>query len=77
MKRNITLSLDVDLIKKARIISGKRMTSVSQLLSSEVARVIEEDERYEESHRLALSLLEKEHHLGGKITISREQLHER
>jgi hypothetical protein len=53
MKRNITLSLDVDLIRKAKSISGKRMTSVSQLLSNEVARVIEEDERYEESCRLA------------------------
>lgn len=77
MKRNITLSLDVDLVKKAKIISGKRMTSVSQLLSSEIARVIEEDERYEESRRLALSLLEKEYHLGGRITVSREELHER
>lgn len=77
MKRNITLSLDVDLIRKARIISGKRMTSVSQLLSNEVARVIEEDERYEERYRLALSLLEAGYHLGGEIKVKRDELHER
>jgi hypothetical protein len=55
MKRNITLSPDVDLIRKARVISARRMVSVSQLLSNEVTRIIEEDEGYEENRKLALS----------------------
>jgi hypothetical protein len=77
MKRNITLSLEGDLIKKAKVISAKQMVSVSQLLSDEIARIIEEEEGYEEGRRLALSLLEKGYHLGGKIAASREELHER
>ena len=77
MKRNITLSLDKDLIRKARVISARRMVSVSQLLSDEVTRIIEEDEGYEESRKLALALLDTGYHLGGAITATREELHER
>ncbi|MEI9479951.1 MAG: DUF6364 family protein [Deltaproteobacteria bacterium] len=77
MKRNITLSLDRDLIKKAKVISARRMVSVSQLLSNEVTRIIDEDEGYEENRKLALSLLEVGYHLGGAITGTREELHER
>ena len=77
IKRNITLSLDGDLIKKAKIISARRMVSVSQLLSNEVARIIEEDEGYEENHKIALSLLDTGYHLGGAVTVTREELHER
>jgi hypothetical protein len=77
MKRNITLSLDVDLIRKARVISARRMVSVSQLLSNEVTRIIEEDEGYEENRKLALSLLNTGYHLGGTITVTRGELHER
>lgn len=77
MKRNITLSLDGDLIRKAKVISARRMVSVSQLLSNEVTRIIEEDEGYEENRKLALSLLDTGYHLGGAITVTREELHER
>lgn len=77
MKRNITLSLDTDLIKKARVISAKKMISVSQLLSNEVKRLIEESEGYEENRKLALSLLDTGYHLGGAIRVTREELHER
>ena len=77
MKRNITLSLDGDLIRKAKIISARRAVSVSQLLSDEVTRIIEEDEGYEENRKLALSLLETGYHFGGTITVTRDELHER
>jgi hypothetical protein len=77
MKRNITLSLDEDLIRKARVISARRMVSVSQLLSDEVTRIIEEDEGYEESRKLALALLDTGYHLGGTVTATRGELHER
>jgi hypothetical protein len=77
MKRNITLSLDGDLIKKVKVISARIMVSVSQLLSNEVTRIIEEDEGYEENHKLALSLLDKGYHFGGAITVTRGELHER
>jgi hypothetical protein len=77
VKQNITLSLDKNLISKAKVISARRMVSISRLLSEEVARIIEEEEGYEESRRSALSCLDKGYHLGGKIAATREDLHER
>lgn len=77
MKQNITLSVDKELIRKARVISARKMTSVSKLLSNEIARIVEEDEQYNQSCRTALTLLEKGYRMGGKILVRREELHER
>jgi hypothetical protein len=77
MKRNITLSIEGDLIAKAKVISARQMVSVSRLLSNEVERIIEEEEGYEENRRRAISLLKKGYHLGSKYTANREELHER
>jgi hypothetical protein len=40
MKQNITLSLDKDLIKKAKILAAQRQTSISRMLSEELEKII-------------------------------------
>ncbi len=77
MKQNITISIDKDLIKKGKSIASKKETSLSRMLSVFLKQAIEEEETYERSKRKALSILNKGFHLGGKITCSREKLHER
>ncbi len=77
MKQNITLSLDKDLIQRAKVISAKRRSSVSNMLSQELQRIIESAENYETSRKKAISNLRTGYHLGGIITASREELHER
>lgn len=77
MKQNITLSLDKELLKKGKFIASKKETSLSRLLSVFLKQVIEDEESYEQSKRIALSQLNKGFHLGGKITCSKEELHER
>jgi hypothetical protein len=77
MKQNITLSLDKDLIRKARIIAAQRRMSISKILGEELARMTKEEEQYEFSKRKALSDLKAGFHLGGKIMATREELHER
>ena len=77
MKQNITLSLEKDLIKKGKVIASKRETSLSRLLSDFLKQIINEEEFYDLSKRKALNILERGFHLGGKITCSREELHER
>jgi len=42
MKQNITLSLEKDLIKKAKILSAKRQTSISQMLGQELKKMVQE-----------------------------------
>ena len=77
MKQNITLSLDKDLIKKAKVLSAKRQTSISQMLGLELKRVVQATEDYDQAKRRALAHLRRGFHMGGKIVTSREELHER
>jgi hypothetical protein len=77
MKQNITLSLEKDLIKKGKVIASKKETSLSWLLSDFLKRIINEEEHYELSKRKAINILDNGYHLGGKITCSKEALHER
>ena len=77
MKQNITLNIDKTLIKKSKIIAAQRETSVSKMLSDELEKLIQSTEQYELSKRKALANLKKGFHFGGKITVSRESLHER
>jgi hypothetical protein len=77
MKQNITISLDRELIKRAKIIAAQRNTSISGLLGQELQRIIESAERYQHAKAQALADLRSGFHLGGRITTSREELHER
>ena len=77
MKRNITLSVDKDLIKKGKVIAAQRDTSVSKMLSEQLRQLVEDNEQYETVKRSALQTLEKGYHLGGRITWKREDLYDR
>jgi len=77
MKQNITLSINKDLIRKAKILAAKNQTSISGMLSQELQNILEDSEEYELFKRKALTNINQGFHLGGKITISRQELHER
>jgi len=77
MKQNLTISLDRELIRRARIIAASRGTSVSKLVALELSRTVEEAEAYERAKRQALAVLDKGFHMGGQPLVSREELHER
>ncbi|NPV04861.1 MAG: hypothetical protein HPY67_09030 [Syntrophaceae bacterium] len=76
-KQNITLSLDKDVIRKARLLSARRSTSISRLLSEELERLVRDHERYEQAQKSALAALRKGFHLGGKPLARRDELHDR
>ncbi|MGB5299305.1 MAG: DUF6364 family protein [Thiogranum sp.] len=76
MKQNITLSLEKDIIHKARVIAAKRATSVSQMLSDELRRIVDANVQYEQACQQALADLDKGLRLGGTAA-TREALHER
>lgn len=77
MKQNITLSIEKDLLKKGKIIAAQRETSLSKMLSEELEKMINEANHYEICKRKALADLKEGFHLGGIISSSREELHER
>ena len=76
-KQNITISLDKKVVQKAKVLAARRSTSISGLLTQQVELLVGEDEAYENARREAMALLEKGFHLGGKIRVTRDELHER
>jgi hypothetical protein len=56
-KTNLTLHLDDEVIRRARVVAAKRGTSVSGLVARELARLVADDERYETARRAAMELM--------------------
>ena len=76
-KQNLTISLDRQTIRMAKILAARRSTSISGLLARQIEILVGEQEAYERAERQAMSLLDQGFHLGGVIRASRNELHER
>jgi len=76
-KQNVTISVSPETVQKAKILAARRSTSISGLLAEQIETLIGAEEAYEHSERSALALLEEGFHLGGLISVSRDELHER
>ena len=48
MKQNITLSIDKELIKNARVLAAQRQTSISRMLGEELQKLIADSKEYDE-----------------------------
>ena len=76
-KTNLTLSLDADLVREAKVLAARRGTSVSRLMSHNLEEMIRQDKAYETARRRALARLETSSDLGWRRPGSRQELHER
>jgi len=76
-KQNLTISLNRQLIQKAKVVAAKHSTSLSGLVARQIEVLVGEEEAYERAERQAMRLLEQGFHLGGVIPASRNELHER
>lgn len=65
-KRNLTLQLDEELVRRAKVVAAKRGTSVSGLVARELAALVAEDERYEAAWREAAELMRTASPRGGR-----------
>lgn len=75
-KTNLTLHLDEDVIRRARIVAAKRGTSVSALVAHELDGLVEQDARYEEAQRRAQEFMRGATIRGGR-SWRRAELHDR
>jgi hypothetical protein len=75
-KRNLTVQLDEEVIHRAKVAAAKRGTSVSGLVTQELQRLVEADERYEEARRRAERAMGRTQSHGGRPW-TRDELHER
>jgi predicted transcriptional regulator len=76
MKRNLTVQLDDEVIRAAKVLAAKRGTSVSGMVAAELARLVAEDARYEEAWRRARKAMGDAAGRGGRHW-DREELHGR
>ena len=78
-RQNVTLSLPKDLLKKAKTLAVKKERSLSNLLRETLEEKVKEETGYQRAKKRQIALMGKGVNLGtkGKITISREELHER
>lgn len=77
MTRNLTVRLDEATIHKARILANRRSTSISQLLTKEIERAVDQDASYQRNLHTALHQLDTSFHLGKSSLPTRQSLHER
>lgn len=75
-RRNLTVQLDDDVIRQAKVLAARRGTSVSNLVARELERLVAEDERYEEAWRRARRALGAVAARGGRRW-TRDEIHER
>lgn len=76
-KSNITLRLSRQTLQHARVLAARRSTSISGLLTSQIERLVGEEEEYARAQARAFVMMEKGLPLGGSHRLNRDALHER
>jgi hypothetical protein len=74
-RRNLTLQLDEETVRQAKILAAKRGTSISGLVARELELLVARDARHEEAQRRAVELMARSVARGGR-NWRREDLYE-
>ncbi len=77
MKANITLKIEADLLREARLIAAEEGTSVSAMVATRLEQAVRERKGYQQARRRALARLRKGFDLHWTPPRSRDELHER
>ncbi len=75
-RTNLTLQMDAEVIRRARIVAAKRGTSVSALAAARLRELVDEDERVELARERAEAILRKATPRGSR-SWTRDELHDR
>ena len=77
MKSNLTLKLDSDLIREARVLAAEQGTSISAFMSERLETMVRERKGYDRAKKNALARLREGLEIHWKKPRSRDELHER
>lgn len=77
MKSNVTLSVDSDLLRDAKVLAAQRGTSVSRMMADQLEELVRREREYERARRRAVDRLGEGFDLGWRAPASRDELHER
>ena len=77
--RNVTLSLPVSLLRDAKVLAAEHHTSLSALLTAALTERVQRERGYNAAWKRTSERMRRGYDLGieGRITISRDELHER
>jgi len=77
MKTNVTLKIEAELLREARVLAAEEGTSISALLSTRLEQAVRERKGYHQARRRALARLRRGFNLRWTPPRSRDELHER
>lgn len=77
MKTNVTLKLDADLLREARVVAAEEGRSISGLLTDQLEALVRERKAFERARKRALARLREGLDLQWTPLKSRDELHER
>ena len=77
MKTNITLKVDSELLREAKVLAARRNSSVSRLLAAQLETLVRDEKSYEAAKRRAVARLGKGFDLRWTPPADRAELHER
>lgn len=77
MKTNITLKIEAELLREARVLAAEEGTSISALLAARLEQAVRERRGYHQARRRALARLRRGFDLRWTPPRSRGELHER
>jgi predicted transcriptional regulator len=77
--RNVTLALPTDLLRKVKHLAVERDTSISRLLAETLEELVSKNDAYGQAYQRWRESVQHPRNLGtgGKITWTRDELHER
>lgn len=77
MKANITLKIDTDLLREARILAAEEGSSLSAMVAVRLEEVVRGRKEYRQARRRALARLREGLDLRWTPAASRDELHKR
>ncbi len=77
MKTNVTLRIDTELAREAKVLAARLGTSLSRLMAQQLEELTRRDRDYEAAKRRALARLETGFDLGWTPPANRGELYER
>jgi len=77
MSTNITVKIDQDLAREAKVLAARRGTSLSRLVAEQLKVMVRDDQAYAAAKRQALHRLKRGYDLGCDQSVHREDLHDR
>ena len=74
---NVTIRIDADLARDAKVFAARRGTSLSRLVAEQLEALVRADQAYAAASRRALARLGRGYDLGGERPLSRDEVHDR